>query len=114
MDYEVMMDMESEKSLLSEIRTKEDECVRKLEEARTQAEATIAAAHENAAEIIRHAEHEAVEEEKVLQAAEREDMQQEIDGIQARSERELAALREKGNANLPAAVDQLVRAVLPG
>jgi len=103
--------MTTERSLLQKIREKELEINIRVDEARREAEESIARARKDANEILKNAE---IEAEAAAQDATKKEMEvvnREIDTARSAGGVEVKALKEKGERNLPEAIEKIRKAV---
>ncbi len=103
--------MEAEKGLLQEISTTEEECCIRLEEAKRNAEQTIAEAREEHKRIIAQAEHEGKDAAQRYSETERITLRQEIESLREEAAGARNTAITRGEKNIPAAVRQILSAV---
>lgn len=103
--------MDTEKTLLQQIRDKERDLAEKVEAARAEAEASVAAARSEAASLLCTAEQQGEKAAEQVYWKERGRTQAEIDALSQAAvlEREIAS--EQGRKNIAAAADRIVRYV---
>jgi V/A-type H+-transporting ATPase subunit G/H len=101
----------TERSLLQKVREKELEINVQVDEARREAEETIARARREADEILKNAEIEAQAAAQDLTRREMETVTREIEAARTTTDGEVRTLREKGERNLPKAIEKITKAV---
>ena len=106
--------MEPEKTLLQQIREKEQEYAKKLEIVKTETDAAIASAQSDAESLLCTAESGAKKEAEQLYWQEKGKIETDIEGLRrgAAAERDSAAAR--GEKNLPRAVETITGYVTTG
>jgi len=103
--------MTTERSLLQKIREKELEINIRVDEARREAEESIARARKDADEILKNAEIEAEAAAQDTTKKEMEAVNREVDAARSAGGVEVKALKEKGERNLPEAIEKIRKAV---
>jgi vacuolar-type H+-ATPase subunit H len=103
--------MEPEKTLLQQIRDREREYASKIEETKREADATVAAARDEAADLLCTAESTAKTAAEQVYWKERGRTEMEIEALQKAAERELEAATLTGERNIQAAAREIVRYV---
>jgi vacuolar-type H+-ATPase subunit H len=103
--------MEAEKGLLQEIRETEEECCIRLEEAKRNAEQTIAEAKAESDRILARAEHQGKEEAQRYSETELTKLRQEIEALREEAAEARTRAITRGEQNIPAAVQQILSAV---
>jgi len=106
--------MVEEKSLLMKIREKELEMSVKVDQARSEADYTLEQAKKESLVLIKTSEIEGKKAATEFFQSELEKIQAEADHVRAAAKEEVKAVREKGEKNLPQAVDRIVAIVLLG
>jgi V/A-type H+-transporting ATPase subunit G/H len=101
----------TERSLLQKIREKELEINVQVDESRRGAEETIAQARKEAEEILKNAEIEAQAAAQDLTRREMESVTREIEAARSADEGEVRTLKEKGERNLPKAIEKITKVV---
>jgi vacuolar-type H+-ATPase subunit H len=101
----------TERSLLQKIREKELEINIRVDEARREAEETIARARRDADAILKNAETEAKAGAQDVTRREMETVNREIEAARSAGEVEVRALKEKGERNLGKAVEKITKIV---
>jgi V/A-type H+-transporting ATPase subunit G/H len=101
----------TERSLLQKIREKELEINVQVDEARRGAEETIAQARKEADEILKNAEIEAKAAVQDLTRREMESVTREIEAARITADGEVRTLKEKGERNLPKAIEEITKVV---
>jgi V/A-type H+-transporting ATPase subunit G/H len=101
----------TERSLLQKIREKELEINVQVDEARREAEETIARARREADEILKNAEIEAKAAAQDLTRREMEIFTREIEAVRSAAGGEVRTLKEKGERNLPKAIEKITKVV---
>jgi len=103
--------MTTERFLLQKIREKELEINVQVDEARREAEETIARARREADEILKNAEIEAKAAAQDLTRSEMETITREIEAAKSAAGGEVRTLKEKGERNLPKAIEKITKVV---
>ncbi|HMA04504.1 MAG TPA: V-type ATPase subunit subunit G family protein [Methanomicrobiales archaeon] len=103
--------MTTERSLLQKIREKELEINVQVDDARRGAEETIAKARKEAAEILKNAGIEAKAGAQDLTRREMETVTREIEAVRSAAAGEVKTLKEKGERNLPQAIEKITKVV---
>lgn len=103
--------MAEEISVLQKIREKELELSIKTDEMRREAEQIILEAKEGASKMIENSEREGKRATDEYYKKEMERINIEIEQLRKRSDEEAKLVRERGERNLPPAVEKIVRAV---
>lgn len=103
--------MEAEKGLLQEIRKTEEECCTRLEEAKRNAEQTIAEANAECERILARAEDQGREAAQRYSETELATLSREIEAIREEAAEARARAIARGEQNIPAAVRQILSAV---
>ncbi len=103
--------MAEEISVLQKIREKELELSIKTDEMRREAEQIILEAKEGASKMIENSEREGKRATDEYYKKEMERINIEIEQLRKRSNEEAKLVRERGERNLPPAVEKIVRAV---
>ncbi len=103
--------MAEEISVLQKIREKELELSIKTDETRREAEQIILEAKEGASKMIENSEREGKRASDEYYKKEMERINIEIEQLIKRSDEEAKLVRERGERNLPPAVEKVVRAV---
>jgi len=102
---------EPEKSLLQQIRDKEQEFSQKLDVARADAESVIAAARADAEDLLCTADTAGKKSAEQVYWNERGRSEAEIEALKNAAEQEIKRASREGDQNLPAATEQIVRYV---
>ncbi|MGC9434604.1 MAG: V-type ATPase subunit subunit G family protein [Methanomicrobiales archaeon] len=108
------MPEEIEKSLLSQIREKEDELNARLNAERDHATARRKEAEVEAQNVIERAHEEGIEAASAHMEQERERTAREAERLKAEGEATAVRVKEEGMDNIPRAADLIVRKVAPG
>lgn len=108
------MPEETEKSLLSQIREKEDELNARLNAERDHAMARRKEAEVEAQNVIERAHEEGIEAASAHLEQEREGTAREAERLKAEGEATAVRVKEEGMDNIPRAADLIVRKVAPG
>ena len=103
--------MAEEISVLQKIREKELELSIKTDETRREAEQIILEAKEGASKMIENSEREGKRAADEYYKKEMERINIEIEQLRKRSDEEAKLVRERGERNVPPAVEKIVRAV---
>jgi vacuolar-type H+-ATPase subunit H len=103
--------MAEEISVLQKIREKELELSIKIDEMRREADQIILEAKEGASKMIENSEREGKRTSDEYYKKEMERISIEIEQLRKRSDEEAKVVRERGERNLPPAVEKIVRAV---
>jgi Vacuolar (H+)-ATPase G subunit len=103
--------MEPEKTLLQQIREKEQEYAKKTEAARKETEAAVAAAENDAESLLCTADSAGKTEAEQLYWQEKGRTESEIGGLKEAALSARKAAMEKGERNLSRAVDTIIRSV---
>ena len=103
--------MTTERSLLQKIREKELEINVQVDEARREADETIARARKEADEILKNAEIEGKAAAQALTLREMETVAREIEAMRSAGDGEVRTLMEKGEGNLPKAIEKITKVV---
>ena len=106
--------MAEEKSLLKKIREKELEMSVKVDQARIEADHALEQAKRESQALIKTSEVEGKKAANDFFQSELEKIQAEADHVRAVAKEEVKAVREKGEKNLPQAVERIVAIVLSG
>ena len=106
--------MAEEKSLLKKIREKELEMSVKVDQARNEADQTLEQAKKESLALITTSETEGKKAANEFFLTELEKIRAEADHVQAVAKEEVAVVREKGEKNLPQAIERIVTIVLSG
>ncbi len=106
--------MVPEKSLLAKIREKELEMSVKVDQARSEADHMLEQAKKESLALIMTSETEGKKAAHEFFLKEMEHIQTEADHIQAVAKEEMKVVREKGEKNVPQAVERIVTIVLSG
>jgi vacuolar-type H+-ATPase subunit H len=101
----------TERSLLQKIREKELEIDIRVDEARREAEETLARARKGADEILKNAEIDGEAAAQDFTRREMETVNREIESARSAGEVEVRALKEKGERNLLDAIEKIRKAV---
>ena len=104
--------MDTEKTLLQQIRDKEEELGREIGAARAETEALVAAARSEAEDLICTAETVGKTTAEQMYWKERGRAEAEIARLKAEAELEQETVSEQGERNVPAAADRIVRYVI--
>jgi vacuolar-type H+-ATPase subunit H len=102
---------EPEKSLLQQIRDKEQEFSQKLDNARAEAESVIAAARTEAEDLLCTADTAGKKSAEQVYWNERGRSEAEIEALKNAAEQEMKCASREGIQNLPAATERIVRYV---
>ena len=102
---------EPEKSLLQQIRDKEQEFSQKLDNARAEAESVIAAARADAEDLLCTADTAGKKSAEQVYWNERGRTETEIEALKNAAEQEMKRASREGDQNLPAATERIVRYV---
>ena len=100
--------MEDEKTLLQQIREKEQEFTRKIEMVRAETEAAVAAARSEAEDLLCYADSAGKTAAEQLYWNEKGKAEIEIEELKKTAASESEAVSERGSRNLPAAVKRIV------
>ena len=103
--------METEQSVLQQIRRKEVELSVKVDEARREAEQIIADAKRDAAEIVKNAEVEGIKAADEYYKKRQAGILNEIENLKKLGEEEANSAKTKGEQNLSKAIDTIVKVV---
>jgi len=103
--------MDEEKTLLQQIRDKEQEFAHKIDTARRDAEATVTAAKTEADELLCSADAEGKKKAEQVYWTVRGKTALEIEALTTAADTARTAARGQGEKNLPAAADLIVRYV---
>lgn len=103
--------MEEQKTLLQQIAAKEAQLNLGLEQAAKEAESIVSAARKQAEEITREAEARGKESAREYYRKEKEETDRQVKEIRAFGAAEALELKKKGEKNMPAAVEVIVRNV---
>jgi vacuolar-type H+-ATPase subunit H len=106
--------MTEEKSLLKKIREKELEMSIKVDQARTEADEALEKAKKESLALIMASEVKGKKEADEFFQTELAKIQVEADQVRAQVREEVKAVREKGEKNVPKAVERIVAIVLSG
>lgn len=106
--------MAEEKSLLKKIREKELEMSVKVDQARNEADQTLEQAKKESLALITTSETEGKKAANEFFLTELEKIRAEADHVQAEAKEEVKVVREKGEKNLPQAIERIVTIVLSG
>ena len=106
--------MTEEKSLLKKIREKELEMSIKVDQARTEADEMLEKAKKESLEIITASEVGGKKAAEEFYENELEKIQAEVDQVHAQAIEEVKIVREKGEKNLPKAIERIIAIILPG
>ncbi len=105
---------EPEKSLLQQIRDKEQEFSKKIDTARAEAESMIAAARTEAEDLLCTADTTGKTSAEQVYWNERGRTEADIEALKSAAEQERESASRTGEHNLPAAAEQIVRYVTIG
>jgi V/A-type H+-transporting ATPase subunit G/H len=103
--------METEQSVLQQIRRKEVELSVKVDEARREAEQIIVDAKREAAEIVKNAEVEGIKAADEYYKKRQANILNEIENLKKLGEEEANSAKMKGEQNLSKAVDTIIKVV---
>jgi vacuolar-type H+-ATPase subunit H len=103
--------MDTDKTLLQQIRDKEQEFAHKIDAARSDADATVTAAKTEAEDLLCTADADGKKSAEQVYWTVRGKTAVEIEALTKAAELDLAAVSERGERNIPAAADQIVRYV---
>lgn len=106
--------METEQSVLQQIRRKEVELSVKVDEARREAEQIIVDAKREAAEIVKNAEVEGIKAADEYYKKRQANILNEIENLKRLGEEEANSAKMKGEQNLSKAIDKIVKVVTLG
>jgi len=106
--------MAEDKSLLKQIREKELEMSVKVDQARDEADHTLEQAKKESLALITTSEVEGKKAANEFFLTELEHIRAEADRVQAVAKEEVKVVREKGEKNVPQAVERIVTIVLSG
>ena len=106
--------MVPEKSLLAKIREKELEMSVKVDQARSEADHMLEQAKKESQALIMTSETEGKKAANEFFLTELEKIRAEADHVQAVAREEVKVVREKGEKNLPRAIERIVTIVLSG
>jgi vacuolar-type H+-ATPase subunit H len=106
--------MPVEKSLLTKIREKELEVSVKIDDIRVEADRMIEQAKKESLAILTTSETEGKKETDVFLKRETEKIELEADHIRVQASEEVKGVREKGEKNLPQAIERIIAIVLSG
>jgi V/A-type H+-transporting ATPase subunit G/H len=106
--------MADDKSLLKQIREKELEMSVKVDQARNEADHTLEQAKKESLALITTSEAEGKKAANEFFLTELEHIRAEADRVQAAANEEVKVVREKGEKNVPQAVEKIVTIVLSG
>ena len=101
--------MDDEKTLLQQIRDKEQEFGVEVEAARAQAEARVAAARSEAEDLLCTADIEGKKDAEQVYWKDKAKTETEIEALKKAAEQELAGTLARAEKNIPAAADRIVR-----
>jgi V/A-type H+-transporting ATPase subunit G/H len=104
-------DVTTERSLLQKIREKELEINIQVDEGRREAEEIIAQARRDADAILKNAETDAKAGAQDITRREMETVTREIEALRSSGAGEIKTLKEKGERNLPKAVEKITKVV---
>jgi V/A-type H+-transporting ATPase subunit G/H len=102
----------TERSLLQKVREKELEINVQVDEARREAEETIARARREADEILKNAEVNGKTAAQELTRREMENVTRETEAERSAADGEVKTLKEKGERNLPKAIEKITNVVV--
>jgi vacuolar-type H+-ATPase subunit H len=102
---------EPEKSLLQQIRDKEQEFSKKIDTARAEAESMVAAARTEAEDLLCTADKAGKTSAEQVYWTERGRTEMDIEALKSAAEQELKRASHEGDLNLPAAAEQIFRYV---
>ncbi|MBN1193934.1 MAG: hypothetical protein JXA08_01065 [Methanomicrobiaceae archaeon] len=105
--------MDAEKSLLTEIQSIEDECSRKLEEAKKRSEETLSSAKREMAQKTESAESEGAEAARHYYETELLSIRADCEKIRTNRASEIEGVQAKGEKNLAAALQKIMKVVAP-
>ena len=105
--------MITERAILQKIREKELEINIQVDDAKREAEETIARAQKDAVAILKEAEVEGKAAAEGLTRREMGTITAEVEAMRSSGGEEIRILREKGERNLGKAVEQVIRVVAP-
>jgi len=103
--------MDTDKTLLQQIRDKEQDLARKVDAVRTEAEATVAAARNEAKDLLCTADTVGKTTAEQVYWKERGKTEIEIEALKKAAEQEREAVAVRAEKNIPAAADRIVRYV---
>lgn len=106
--------MEEEKSVLKRIREKELQMSIQVDQARTEADYALKEAKKKSLELLAASEVRGKEAADEFYQVELEKIHREADQVRAAAKGELTSVRERGEKNLPQAVERMVAIVLSG
>ena len=106
--------MAEDKSVLKKIREKELEMSIKVDQARNEADYALKEAKKKSLELITESEVRGKEEANEFYRSELEKINKEADEVRVAAKGEVTSVREKGEKNLPKAVERVVDIVLSG
>jgi len=106
--------MPVEKSFLAKIREKELEVSVKIDDVRVEADRMIEQARKDSLAILTSSETEGKKEADVFLQRETERIELEADHIRLKAKEEVKGVREKGEKNLPQAIERIIVIVLSG
>ena len=103
--------MDTDKTLLQQIRDKEQDLARKVDAVRTEAEATVASARNEAKDLLCTADSVGKTTAEQVYWKERGMTEIEIEALKKAAEQERETVAVRGEKNIPAAADRIVRYV---
>jgi vacuolar-type H+-ATPase subunit H len=103
--------MDTEKTLLQQIRDKEQEFAKKIDAARADADTLVAAARSEADELLRSADQTGKKTAAQISLNVREKTAIEIEALTKAAELDLTVASERGEKNLPEAAERIIRYV---
>jgi vacuolar-type H+-ATPase subunit H len=103
--------MDTDKTLLQQIRDKEQDLARNVDAVRTEAEATISAARNEAKDLLCTADTIGKTTAEQVYWKERGKTEIEIEALKKAAEQEREIVAARGGKNIPAAADRIVRYV---
>jgi vacuolar-type H+-ATPase subunit H len=103
--------MDSDKTLLQQIRDKEQELAQKVDAVRAEAEATVAAARNEAEDLLCTADTAGKKTAEQVYWKERGKTEIEIEALKKAAEEERENVAVRGERNIPVAADRIVRYV---
>ena len=103
--------MDAEKSLLTEIQSIEDECSRKLEEAKKRSEGTISSVKREMAQKIEGADSEGAEAARQYYETELLSIRADSEKIRTHGASEIEGAQAKGEKNLADALQKIMKVV---
>lgn len=106
--------MEEDKSILKKIREKEIEMSIKVDQARNEADYALKEAKKKSLELVAASELRGKEAADEFTRSELEKIHREADQVRAAAKDKVSSIRDKGEKNLPQAVERIVAIVLSG